>query len=91
MDTNQLSGLIRTVLAALGGFVLAKGWVSAETWAWIVGGAATVGPAIWSWFSNRPATIAAAAQKIDGVNVQVAPSAPEAVKTAVADAKAAGN
>lgn len=91
MDSNQISGIIRAVLAAIGGFVLAKGWVSAEIWAWLTGGALTIGPAIWSWFINRPSTIAAAAQKIDGVNVQVAPSAPDAVKTAVADAKAAGH
>lgn len=91
MDTNQLQGIIRAIMAAFGGFILAKGWVNAETWAWIVGGVATLVPTIWTWFSNRPSTIAAAAQKIDGVNVQVAPSASEAVKTAVADAKTAGN
>lgn len=91
MDSNQISGIIRSLLAAVGGFVIAKGWFSAEIWAWIVGGAATIGPAIWSWFTNRPATIAAAAQKIDGVNVQTSANAPQAVKTAVADAKAAGN
>ena len=91
MDNNQITGLIRAILAAVGGFFIGKGWVSAEMWAWIVGGVATAGPAIWSWFANRPASIAAAAQKIDGVNVQVAPSASDSVKTAVADAKAAGN
>jgi len=89
MNSDQITGIIRAVLAAIGGFIMAKGWVNAETWAWIVGGAATIGPAIWSWFTNRPASIAAKAQAIDGVNVQVAASAPQAVKTAVADAKAA--
>src|SRR6185369_15094872 len=54
MTSEQITGIIRAILAALGGFVLAKGWVSSETWAWIVGGAATIGPAIWSWVSNRP-------------------------------------
>lgn len=90
MDTNQIQGIVRAIMAAIGGFILAKGWVNAETWAWIVGGVATVVPTVWTWFSNRPATIAAAAQKIEGVNVQVTASAPEAVKTAVADAKASG-
>jgi len=91
MTGDQIQGIIRAVLAAIGGFILAKGWVNAETWAWIVGGLSTVGPIVWTWFSNRPAAIAASAQKIDGVNVQVAPSAAPAVATAVANAKAAGN
>jgi hypothetical protein len=91
MNSEQIQGIIRAILAAIGGFILAKGWVNAETWAWIVGGLSTVGPVIWTWFGNRPAAQAAAAQRIEGVNVQVAPSAPDAVKTAVADAKAAGN
>jgi hypothetical protein len=89
MTTEQITGLIRTILAALGGFIVAKGWVSSEMWAWIVGGAATVGPAIWSWISNRPAAIAAKAQALPGVNVQTTPAAGPAVQTAVADAKAA--
>ena len=90
MTTDQITGLIRTVAAAAGGFVLSKGWVSSETWTWIVGGAATVGPAVWSWVSNRPAAIAASAQNIQGVNVQVTSSAPAGVATAVADAKGSG-
>lgn len=87
MTVDQITGIIRAVLSALGGFVLAKGWVNAETWAWIVGGAATIGPTIWSWFANRPAAIAASAQNIQGVNVQVTGSAPAGVATAVANAK----
>jgi hypothetical protein len=88
MTADQISGLIRTILAALGGFVIAKGWFSTETWAWIVGGLATIGPVIWSWVSNRPAAIAASAQALPGVNVQTTPAAGPAVQTAVADAKA---
>lgn len=84
---DQLTGILRALLSAAGGFVLAKGWVSAEMWAWITGGALTIGPAVWSWFTNRPSSIAAKAQGIDGVNVQVAPSASADVKQAVATAK----
>ena len=87
MTTDQITGIIRAVLAALGGFILAKGWVSAETWAWLTGGALTIGPAIWSWITNRPAAIAATAQSLPGVNVQTSASATESVKQAVADAK----
>ena len=90
MTSDQITSIIRAIMAAIGGFVLAKGWVNAETWAWIVGGAATIGPAIWGWFANRPSSIAAAAQNIQGVNVQVTSTAPAGVSDAVSAAKAAG-
>ncbi|MGY3359734.1 hypothetical protein ACVWZK_006397 [Bradyrhizobium sp. GM0.4] len=87
MSSDQIGGLVRTLLGILGGFILAKGWVNAETWAWIVGGAAAAIPAIWSWVSNRPAAIAASAQSLPGVNVVTSPSAAPAVQAAVAAAK----
>lgn len=89
MTVDQITGVVRAILAALGGFILAKGWVSAETWSWIVGGVATIIPVVWTFVANRPASIAASAQKIDGVNVQVSGAATPAVAEAVAAAKAA--
>ena len=87
MTSDQVTGIIRSILLAIGGFFIGKGYVSAETWAWIVGGAATIGPTIWSWVSNRPQNIAASAQNIQGVNVQVSQGAPSGVKEAVANVK----
>lgn len=87
MSSDQIGGLVRTVLGILGGFILAKGWINAETWAWIVGGLASAAPAIWSWISNRPAAIAASAQAIPGVNVTTSATASPAVTAAVAAAK----
>ena len=87
MTSDQITGILRAILSALGGFVLAKGWINAETWAWITGGLLTIGPTIWSWISNRPAAIAASAQALPGVNVQTTPAAGTAVQTAVANAK----
>jgi hypothetical protein len=87
MTSDQIGGLVRTLLGILGGFILAKGWINAETWAWIVGGAASAAPAIWSWVSNRPAAIAASAQGIKGVDVTTNVSADPAVRSAVAAAK----
>jgi hypothetical protein len=89
MTSDQITGILRAILAALGGFILAKGWVSAETWAWLTGGILTVGGAVWSLWSNRPAGIAGSAQTLPGVNVQTTPAATPAVITAVANAKAA--
>lgn len=89
MTMDQIGGLVRTLLGILGGFILAKGWVNAETWTWIAGGIASAIPAVWSWIVNRPSAIAASAQNIQGVNVQVTGSAPAGVATAVANAKGA--
>ena len=89
MTSDQIKSILQAVLSAVGGFILAKGWVNAETWAWITGGLLTVGPAVWSWITSRPAAIAASAQALPGVNVQTTPAAGAAVQTAVADAKAA--
>jgi len=89
MSSDQVTGILRAVLAAIGGFILAKGWVSAETWAWLTGGVVTIGPVIWSWFANRPSSIAASAQNLKGVEVSTTPAAGASVVAAVAAAKAA--
>lgn len=87
MTSDQITGVLRAVLAGIGGFVLAKGWITSEMWTWITGGVVTIGPIIWTWFANRPASIAVAAQAIPGVTVVTSAAAAPAVKAAVADAK----
>jgi uncharacterized membrane protein len=87
MTTDQITGILRAILAAIGGFILAKGWISADNWNWIVGGVVTLAPVIWSWIANRPASIAASAQGIQGVDVVTSSSASSDVKAAVAAAK----
>jgi hypothetical protein len=87
MSSDQITGILRAILAALGGFILAKGWVSAETWTWLTGGILTVGGALWSLWTNRPAGIASSAQALPGVNVTTSSAASPAVVSAVAAAK----
>lgn len=87
MSSDQITGILRAILAALGGFILAKGWVSAETWTWLTGGVLTVGGALWSLWTNRPAGIAGSAQALPGVNVTTTPAASAAVTAAVQSAK----
>ncbi len=88
MTSDQLQGILRAVLAAVGGFVLAKGWLPADTWNWIVGGVVVAAPAVWSWFSNRPSTHAALTQAMPGVEVTTSAAAPAAVAAAVSAVKA---
>ena len=88
MTVDQITGVLRAILAALGGFVLAKGWFSVDVWNWIVGSVITIVPVVWSIINNRPSAIAATAQNITGVTVVTDNKASTAVKAAVADAKA---
>ena len=83
MGSDQITGILRVIMSAAGGYVTGKGLISGEMWNWIAGGALTLGPAAWSWFTNRPASMAAKVQAIPGVTVQVAPSAPADIKAAV--------
>ena len=53
MTAEQFAGLVRAIVAALGGYLVAKGLVDAETIATLAGVAATAGAAIWSFLSKR--------------------------------------
>lgn len=88
MTSDQITGIIRAILAALGGFFIGKGMVSAATFDWLSGGVLSIAPILWSLWTNRPAAIAATAQGLTGVNVQTTAAASPAVATAVAAAKA---
>ena len=52
MNMDQLTGILRAVLAAGGGLLVQKGWVDAQTVTAVVGGLVTVLVALWSWKSN---------------------------------------
>lgn len=53
MTADQFAGIVRAIVAALGGYLVAKGVVDAETVATLAGVAATAGAAIWSYLSKR--------------------------------------
>lgn len=53
MTAEQFAGLVRAIVAALGGYLVAKGLVDAETVATLAGVAATAGAAIWSYLSKK--------------------------------------
>lgn len=64
--SDQIGGLVRALLAAAGGFAIGKGYVNADTWTWLAGGVATAIPAVWSWYTNKPSALVAAAAKVAG-------------------------
>lgn len=52
MDLNSIVGVIRALLAATGGSLIAKGWVSADLWNLIGGFVVSVATGVWSWRAN---------------------------------------
>lgn len=55
MTGEQVWGVIRTVLAAVGGYFATKGMVDGALVEAILGGAGTIFVAVWSVFSKKPA------------------------------------
>ena len=54
MTPEQAKGILRALIAAIGGGAVARGWITAENWDWVFGGMAIAVPSVWSWFKNRP-------------------------------------
>lgn len=52
MTGEQIWGIARTILAAAGGFIVAKGYVDDATLQAILGGLGTVFVAVWSVWSK---------------------------------------
>ena len=53
MTADQFAGIVRAIVAAVGGYLVGKGFADAETVATLAGVAATAGAAIWSFLSKR--------------------------------------
>jgi hypothetical protein len=55
MDSAQIAGVVRAIVAALGGYFVGQGVTDAETVATIGGAAATLAVAAWSIYAKRKA------------------------------------
>ncbi|MGY3278107.1 Pam3-gp28 family putative phage holin [Bradyrhizobium sp. S3.7.6] len=55
MTGDQIWGIARTILAAAGGYFVAKGYVDTDTMTTILGGVGTVFVAVWSVMTKKPA------------------------------------
>lgn len=53
MTAEQFAGICRAIVAALGGYLVAKGITDAATVATLAGAAATIGAAVWSVVSKK--------------------------------------
>lgn len=55
MDSAQIAGVVRALVAAIGGYFVGQGLVDAETVTTIGGAVATLAVAAWSIYSKRKA------------------------------------
>ena len=53
MTAEQFAGIVRAIVAAVGGFLVGKGFADAETVAALAGAAATIGAAVWSVLAKK--------------------------------------
>lgn len=57
MTREQVGGIARALIAALGGYAIGQGWADAQTVAELGGAAATVAVAVWSVMAKRKAKV----------------------------------
>lgn len=55
MTSEQIGGVLRAILASLAGYVAGKGLITASIADQLVGAGVTIGVAIWSIWSKKPA------------------------------------
>jgi hypothetical protein len=53
MTGEQIAGIVRAVVAAVGGYLVGKGFADAETVAAVGGALATIAVAVWSVRSKK--------------------------------------
>ena len=53
MGSDQIAGIVRALVAAVGGYFVGQGMVDAETVTTIGGAVATLAVAVWSIYAKR--------------------------------------
>lgn len=64
MNWNQIAGILRAVLTFAGGFLVARGWVTAEALPEVIAAALTLGGVLWSIVTHTQASTVASAAAI---------------------------
>lgn len=82
MTSDQVTGLLRSILMLVGGVFVSKGIASPDVVNWGVGGILSAFAMGWSLWSNRPAALVKSTNALTGVNVTANSTASTAVKDA---------
>lgn len=51
---EQIGGIVRAVVSAIGGYLVGKGYIDSETALAVTGAVVTIATAIWSVVAKRP-------------------------------------
>lgn len=54
MTSDQVAGIVRAVVSAIGGYFIGRGVTDASTVTAVAGAAATIATAIWSVMAKKP-------------------------------------
>lgn len=57
MKAEEIWGVVRTILAAAGGYVVAKGYIDDATLTAVLGGLGTIFVAVWSVWAKKRAAV----------------------------------
>lgn len=68
MNPDQIGGLVRAILSAIGGYFVGKGVIDASTMTTLVGAAATIIVAGWSAWANRASGLVASVSAMPSVD-----------------------
>ena len=80
MSWENISSILRHILTFGGGFIVAKGWISAEALPGIVGAVLTIGGVVWGQINKTSNNIVASAAALPEVqSIKLIPSAPAAM------------
>ena len=55
MTGEQIGGIVRALIAAVGGYAIGQGWADAQLVATLGGAAATIAAAVWSFMAKKTA------------------------------------
>jgi membrane protein DedA with SNARE-associated domain len=55
MTAEQFGGLVRTLGAAAGGWIIGNGWLTASDFQAVLGGVVVIAVAAWSWWQKKNA------------------------------------
>lgn len=74
MKWDQIASILRHILTFGGGFVVAKGWISAEALPGVVGALVTIAGVIWGVVNKSDTSVIASAAAIPGTVVVTTPA-----------------
>ena len=55
MNGEQVGGIVRAIVSAVGGYLVGRGFIDESTAVSLAGAAATIAVAVWSVLAKKPA------------------------------------